>query len=830
MLKKINANLFLVMVLALITMASIASQVQAQNSDWTMLVYLDGDNDLEGDAISDFIEMASVGSNDNVKIVVMLDRVSGYDSSYGNWTDTRRGLIAFGDVPDPNWGQSMGELNMANPQTLADFANWGMTTYPADNYALVLWNHGGGWRNSTPDYTKQTFKAVCWDDTSSGDSLYMAEVRAALESIEAASGNPTLLGFDACLMGMTEVAYEIRNHAQVLVGSADLEPNDGWPYDLILTHLNADSTMTAAELGSVIVNDYYNSYQNDQTQSAIDLTQLDALATEINSFGQTLRNNWDSNVLNCVTAAQSLRTRLDSVIIAEAHGDGWPGANGLAIYFPMDGPEGSYDSSYSIYPIGFPGASGWDDFLVDFTTTMANSWIATARGQAQVYDGNENTDLYDFCDELISNAPDSLSVFPEDDLAFTGEVGGPFLSAINNCQIRNVGTENIDWQITWTESWVVVDSAITGNLGPAETADVIISIAAEANSLPNGIYSDTLTFNNLTTGLSRTREIILIVGGLDSFTEEFVSDFDLDNKSIVFTPDNSNSYYSACIMNIDEFPTNPAIGSRVNVGDDDFSRISISESIPFYGNEFNEIFIGSNGFITFEQGDTGFPEDSTEHFALKRISVLCADLNPEDGGWINYQALADRIVVSWIGIPEYGYGNSNNFQLELFFDGVIRMSWLQVDSSTVIVGLSNGTEPVAFSESDMSGYSSCVIEPPAMPTEPFPADGALGVSLNAILSWNNGAKALVDFDLYFGLDSNPVDLVAADRGSTSWDPTHLTPGATYYWKVIAKNENGSTEGPVWNFTTAGLVGDINHDGVVNMIDFSMLAENWMLTE
>src|SRR5689334_19472910 len=48
----------------------------ASRADWTVLVYLDGDNDLEPDAIDDYGEMASVGSSDRVNIVVQLDRIS----------------------------------------------------------------------------------------------------------------------------------------------------------------------------------------------------------------------------------------------------------------------------------------------------------------------------------------------------------------------------------------------------------------------------------------------------------------------------------------------------------------------------------------------------------------------------------------------------------------------------------------------------------------------------------------------------------------------------------------------------------------------------------
>ncbi|GAF99102.1 unnamed protein product, partial [marine sediment metagenome] len=74
----------------------------------------------------------------------------GYTAAFGNWSDTRRGIINFGDVPsdgtdgNPAWGESRGELNMGDPNSLIEFVEWGMQDYPASDYAVVLSNHGSG--------------------------------------------------------------------------------------------------------------------------------------------------------------------------------------------------------------------------------------------------------------------------------------------------------------------------------------------------------------------------------------------------------------------------------------------------------------------------------------------------------------------------------------------------------------------------------------------------------------------------------------------------------------------------------------------------------------
>ena len=154
------------------------------------------------------LEMANIGSDDYINIVVQFDRRSGYSTKYGDWTSTKRFYVTRSMAPTPeNAVEDLGELNHGDPNTLIDFVNWAKGNYPANNYALILWNHGGGWREpqskkerlSTRLQGKEDliFKDVCWDDTDGGDCLYMDEVQSALNSC----GGANLIGFDACLMG-----------------------------------------------------------------------------------------------------------------------------------------------------------------------------------------------------------------------------------------------------------------------------------------------------------------------------------------------------------------------------------------------------------------------------------------------------------------------------------------------------------------------------------------------------------------------------------------------------------------------------------------------------
>ncbi len=354
-------------------------------ADWTFMVYLDGDNNLENFAIGDFLEMASIGSTSNVNVVVQFDRANGYGSSYGNWRDTRRGLVQVGDVPNASWGTSIGEVNMGAQSTLTDFVDWSMTNYQANNYALVLWDHGGGWNY------------IASDNSSSGDYLTANEVSGALSSLP---DNLDLIGADACLMSMIEFAYQVSDIASVLVGSEQLEPGDGWTYDTIVSDLTTNPDWTAAQLGTAIVDRYeefYNSSFSAETLSAIDLSVVNSsLSTAISDFATTLMNDATSydlsqlttyrsdaayyeysyfrdlgTILSSVasdttmtssitTAAQTALSAYNSAIIANFSATG-QNATGLSIYFQAAGSSvaSDYDSSQS----AFAADTAWDDFL-----------------------------------------------------------------------------------------------------------------------------------------------------------------------------------------------------------------------------------------------------------------------------------------------------------------------------------------------------------------------------------------------------------------------------------------------------------------------------------
>jgi clostripain len=171
--KKIYFVLIFIVSLVLITTGcGGVAPPNANLPEWTVMVYLDADNNLEGAGIDDINEMEMVGSTSNVNIVVQIDRIpysvldsnnQGYadDISNGDWTDTRRYYITQDYDPyiiNSQLVSNLGELNMGTSSTLINFAKWAVSNYPAKKYLLVIWNHGGGFRSTG------LTKDIAWDD------------------------------------------------------------------------------------------------------------------------------------------------------------------------------------------------------------------------------------------------------------------------------------------------------------------------------------------------------------------------------------------------------------------------------------------------------------------------------------------------------------------------------------------------------------------------------------------------------------------------------------------------------------------------------------------
>jgi subtilisin family serine protease len=193
----------------------------------------------------------------------------------------------------------------------------------------------------------------------------------------------------------------------------------------------------------------------------------------------------------------------------------------------------------------------------------------------------------------------------------------------------------------------------------------------------------------------------------DAFTEEF-GPFDMSGLRITYHPSASPEAYVACTRPGDgTFPTDPTGGTTLPLSDDDFELVLVGNgnTVKLYGTAYDRFYVGSNGYITFSTGDSDYTESLADHFALRRISANFDDYNPAAGGSVSWRRLPDRMAVTWIGVVEFGTTNPNWFQIELFYDGRIRVTYLMLSSTDGVAGLSRGQGiPTPFLESDLSAY------------------------------------------------------------------------------------------------------------------------------
>ncbi|OPX67211.1 MAG: Clostripain family protein [Methanomassiliicoccales archaeon PtaB.Bin215] len=271
-------------------------------AEWTVMVYMDGDNNLESQALADYLEMSAVGSSPDVNIVVQFDRFDGYafnglgweyasyidDTSYDNWTGAMRFRVGQGDTPvSGNAIDLMGEVDMGSDETLSDFIIWGLGSFPAHHNMLVLWDHGGGWHG------------VCVDDcTYPSTMLTPQDIRFAMETVDTAYPGFTfdVIGFDACIMSGLETYYELSSYTSYFVGSQINEPGMGWNYERSLARLVAAPALSAETLSCYIAGDYVDSYTlpiapypvQEVTASVIDASELADVALDLHELADEM--------------------------------------------------------------------------------------------------------------------------------------------------------------------------------------------------------------------------------------------------------------------------------------------------------------------------------------------------------------------------------------------------------------------------------------------------------------------------------------------------------------------------------------------------------------
>jgi hypothetical protein len=263
-----------------ITMSNTGIKKKSQRRRWALLIYIAGDNNLSDAGLEDIQEMCNEGASQDIHVGVELD-------TYGEHT----GSIRY-EITEPDWSgqafrtviQRLPEKDTGDPETLKRFLRWGIRRYPADHRLLVVWNHGAGFRSIRRD--------IAYDDF--GSSLDMPEIETALKRAGITPKNKIqIIGFDACLMNMLEIVHHFHDQVEIVVGSQQTEPGDGWPYDKVLKQ--AKIAETPVELARGIVQEYLGSYRHsgieNVTQSAIKTVATPSIITAVDHLGKLLVAN-----------------------------------------------------------------------------------------------------------------------------------------------------------------------------------------------------------------------------------------------------------------------------------------------------------------------------------------------------------------------------------------------------------------------------------------------------------------------------------------------------------------------------------------------------------
>ena len=348
--------------------------------NWTIVLYMAADNNLESFALADLNEMESAELDESVTVLALLDRAKGYDETNGDWTDTRlfrvtknlqenNACISSERLECEELGLKTDEeteLDMANPKVLEGLLKFARSSYPAEKYALIFWGHGTGWRGenerasgemnkTSPD----SFRAVAIDGTS--DSyMTISQVNEAVKS-GMVGEKISIIGFDTCFGMCVEAAYELCESADFMLGTPALVPESGWNYTLFLTNF-LKSQKSVSDLISSVSEQYAQTYRNYgyASFSCVELSRIPSAVDKFSEFSKKLAQKIDT---------KPARDEIFSVFSSEA-----------SSYMASSWPTDFYvDVADLLEKLTLHAYSESKDALDAFADSIVSSWSASGK-------------------------------------------------------------------------------------------------------------------------------------------------------------------------------------------------------------------------------------------------------------------------------------------------------------------------------------------------------------------------------------------------------------------------------------------------------------------
>lgn len=262
----------------------------------TIMLYLCG-SDLEskaGAGTNDLEEILASGLNtDAVNVAVMAGGTTQWRNGFSEEESAVYTVVSGADG-SPAWEkkqafqapeQAEAPANMGEKETLQGFLDYSYEQFPAQKYALIMWDHGGG-----------PMRGLCWDTAWAKDNLTMEEFTGAIAASPFAEEKLAWIGFDACLMSSVETAHLVAPYAEYMIASEETEPSLGWSYDFLK---GIEEDPDGAATGTRIVDSFFEAAQAQDVESALtlsctDLSKIQAVEQGLDGFFGVLSKSLDA--------------------------------------------------------------------------------------------------------------------------------------------------------------------------------------------------------------------------------------------------------------------------------------------------------------------------------------------------------------------------------------------------------------------------------------------------------------------------------------------------------------------------------------------------------
>jgi len=389
--------------------------------DMTVVIFLNGKNNLEKIVSHHLDAMKQVGTTDKMNVVVEAGTLS--DKAVKRMLINKDGETVY----------ETRQADMGDYKEAGDFLRWARTAFPARKYVFIIWNHGIGWLDPKSDKDgSSSNKGISFDDDTKN---YIRNEQ--MGEIFKIGGHVDVFAANACLTQMAEVAYTLKDSADLIIGSEEVMSGICFEYQKVLGWLAENTTAGNEDFGKEMSRLYGEAYETctmfgivcplkdkGGTLSSIRADKLAALPAKLDSWARAVKDNNEEEAVKYAIGSvirfaiipdkdpnkklapyvdlgdfalrvdsksksqavhdetARLMSFIDKDLVAsqigvhtDAHGDDYSRTHGIAINMTMElkpvpaGFANAFEGKYS--DLSFAKAGQWGQFM-DWTTAVWN--------------------------------------------------------------------------------------------------------------------------------------------------------------------------------------------------------------------------------------------------------------------------------------------------------------------------------------------------------------------------------------------------------------------------------------------------------------------------